>query len=119
MDNYFKASPAKMSDGRIFTDYRSSTTREEYNKYKMNITRNDEYRLYLQNNADKILNNQWNNCKKNIATKTIECIHTYPTRVFPSSFYEERVKYDSLFDPNRTIIYPCKKMADYRLTQTY
>ncbi len=118
MDNYFKASPAKMSDGRIFTDYRTATTREENNKYNNKIYRDDDYRVFLQKNAEKILDSNWEEYKKNVGSKTIECVHTYPTRVVPSSFREERVKYDTLFEKNRDFIYPCQQMNDYRLTQT-
>lgn len=118
VDNFFKDCPAKMSDGRFLTDYRSATRREEYVKYINDIVRDDTYRLFLQGNADNILDNEWSYLRKNKSCWKTECIHNYPTRVYPAWFVEERVKYDSLSDPNRKVRYYCPPKADYRLTST-
>ena len=117
MDNYFKIGPAKMADGRIFTDYRTATTREEYNKFKNNIVRDDDYRMYLQSNAEVIIDKEWIFNKNLYAVKNINCIHNYATSVNPKTFYDERTKYDSIKN-TRENLYPCKSMNDYRMTQT-
>jgi hypothetical protein len=117
MDNYFKECPAMMSDGRIFTDYRTAVRREETNKYMNRIVRDDDYRMFLQNNADKIMDNIWDYNKKKYSCWQNECVHNYPTRVYPPWQKEERLAYDQLALPKsqRKVYFNCKKMDDYRL----
>ena len=55
--------PALMSDGRNFTNFTSATVLSENIKTAQNIKTNSEYRAYLTNNADLIIeNNQKNAC---------------------------------------------------------
>ena len=117
MDNFFKSCPPKMEDGRHMTDYRTATRREEYNKYLNKIVRNDDYRLFLQQNGSKYMDEDFNYFKKNYSCWVNECIHTYPTRMLPAWFVEERIKYDSLLDPSKKIVYKCSEKKDYRLTE--
>lgn len=56
-DNFVLDFPARMSDGRLFTDYKSSGI---LNLYEKELTSTLEYRIYLQNNAEKIINNNYN-----------------------------------------------------------
>ncbi|AYV78875.1 MAG: hypothetical protein Edafosvirus42_4 [Edafosvirus sp.] len=114
MDNFFKECPAMMSDGRIFTDWRSHTRRDEYIKYKNGIIRDDVYRLFLQENASKFMDNEWNFNKKQTCWVN-ECVFKSPTRTYPGFFAIERKAYDSLFDPNRKVQYPCNQYPDYRM----
>ena len=118
MDNFHKGCPAKMSDGRYLTDYRTSTRREEYVKYVNNIIRDDDYRLFLQQNAEQIMDNEWKYDKKYRACWVNECVHNYPSRVFPPWFVEERTNYDTLSNPHRTKRFSCPDFHDYRLTVT-
>lgn len=106
-----------MADARMFTDYRTATTREEINKSKNNIVRDDDYKLFLQKNAEVIIDKEWYNYKNAYAVKNINCIHNYQTSVNPKTFYDERTKYDSLKN-TKVNLYPCKQMYDYRMTQT-
>lgn len=108
-----------MSDGRLFTDYRTSTRRDEYIKYINNIIRNDEYRIFLQKNADTIMNDAWDYDKKYKSCWVNECVFNYPTRVYPPWFVQEMHNYNQLQNPNRTKYFPCPKFADYRMTDTY
>jgi hypothetical protein len=117
-DNFFKGCPAKMSDARLFTDYRTPTRREEYIKYINGIVRDDDHRMFLQGNADVIMDKEWDYYRQNHSCWMSECIHTYPTRVYPPLFVEERIKYDNLSNPNRKVIYKCTPKADYRATHT-
>ena len=57
--------PAKMDDSRIFTNYLSATRVNEYIKNLNNITDNDEYRLFLQKNSQKIINKEREFAAKN------------------------------------------------------
>jgi hypothetical protein len=58
-DNSKKPYPSKMEDGRAFTDYRPrcSVNADLYNDLTKNNLINSSYesRLYLQNNAEKIM----------------------------------------------------------------
>ena len=118
MDNFWKDCPPKMNDGRLLTDYRTAVRREEYVKYINNIVRDDEYRVFLQANGESIADNEWNYYKKNKSCWVNECIHNYPTRVYPPWFVEERIKYDSLSKPNRVQRFQCAPKNDYRMMQT-
>ena len=44
-----------MADGRAFTRYISNSEYEQYIKKKYNIKSDYEYRLFLQQNGDKIM----------------------------------------------------------------
>lgn len=120
MDNFFKNCPAVMSDGRHFTDYKTSSRRNEYVKYINNIVRDDEYRIFLQQNSESILDKEWSNYRKTMACKETECIHKYPTRTLPQLFGQERMAYDSQFNRNRPHQNnTCQNFQDYRLTTVY
>ena len=116
MDNFFRQCPPMMSDGRLFTDYRTDVRMNEYVKYVNDITRDDDYRMFLQTNADKILDNQWQHARKTKSNWVNECVHNYPTRMYPPWFVEEKIAVDSLFDPKRKVRYVCPKFSDYRAT---
>ena len=117
-DNYFLSCPPMMSDGRLFTDYRTDTRANEYVKYINHIQRDDDYRVFLQSNAETIMDNQWNYTRKHKSCWVNQCVHDYPTRMYPPWFTQERKAADSLFDPNRKTQYPCAKFNDYRMTNT-
>jgi hypothetical protein len=118
MDNFFKNCPPKMEDSRQLTDYRTATRREEYIKYVNNVIRNDDYRLFLQQNGNRFMDDEWNYYKNTGSCWTNECVHNYPTRVYPPWFVEERHRYDQLQKPVRNQIYKCSDKLDYRLTET-
>jgi hypothetical protein len=88
-DNFFRGCPAVMSDGRFLSDHLASTRRDEYIKYINDITRDDQYRLFLQTNGGEIIfrerlyNLMNNKCNANV------CIHKYPTRALPRHYVQE------------------------------
>jgi hypothetical protein len=122
MDNFYKDCPPVMSDGRHFTDYKSAVRRNEYIKYINTLYRDDEYRLFLQDNANKILDNVWNYHKKNTNCWKNACVHVYPTRSIPRHFAEERMAYDQIhkvtFPPANHVKRSCMKYNDFRATLT-
>ena len=118
MDNFYQNCPPVMSDGRLFMDYRSNMRANEYIKKLNNIVRDDDYRLFLQNNAEKILDENWKQTKLMLSSCRGECVHNYPTRMEPQWFSEERKKVNSLADPYRKTHYPCQTYKDYRATET-
>ena len=63
-DNFFKECPAVM-DYSSFTDYRTSHRREQYIRSINGIVDNNDYRMFLQNNTGKILQNEWKYLQKN------------------------------------------------------
>ena len=56
-DNFVLEFPARMSDGRQFTDYKSNGF---LNLHEQELKNTLEYRLYLQNNAETIMDNNYN-----------------------------------------------------------
>lgn len=115
MDNYYSMCPAKMSDGRFTTDYRPHVQMEEYIKYINNINRDDRLRLFLQGNACKIMDAEWKHLRNNNSCWVNQCVHNYPTRVFPAWFAEELRDYNMYSDPNIQTNFKCAKFSDYRM----
>ena len=120
MDNYFQNCPPMMEDqGRHLTDFKTATRRNEYIKYINDIWRDDQYRLFLQLNGGKILDNEWAWHKKNNSCWVNDCIHHYPTRNSPRHFVQERQAYDSVYNlkTNRQLapMRKCNTYRDYRL----
>lgn len=120
MDNFYKTCPPVMDDGRLFTDYRTAVRREETNKYINGIIRDDEMRMFYQDNAETIMDNIWQYNKKTNSCWVNECVHNYPTRVFPPWFVTERKAYNETHKPvaSRKVVYKCPAMNDYRLSVT-
>lgn len=60
MDNRFwpYGCPAKMADGRFTTNYQNARVFNENIKQLNNIKTSCEYRQYLQNNGQKLINNE-------------------------------------------------------------
>lgn len=115
MDNFYQTCPPKMSDGRHITDYRPHTHIEEQIKYINGITRDDDARLFLQGNADKIMNKEWQHLKETKSCWVNECVHKYPTHIYPPFFEQELRDYNSLSDPKHKP-FVCEQYQDYRLS---
>ena len=65
-NKYFNC-PARMDDGRSFTDYRPSSDVEDMIRYSNNTMSSYEYRQFLIHNADKIMNVNNNYTKDKMA----------------------------------------------------
>lgn len=119
MDNYYKNCPARMNDGNFLTNYKTSSNYNELIKFKNNIVRDDDYRLFLQQNAEKMMETEWNDLRKNSSCWNNACVHVYGTRMDPRNFEQERKAFDNLF-ANTTLSSDnkCKQYVDYRLTAT-
>ena len=57
--------PAKMSDGRLFTNYLSTSKIVSHIKKVNNLNDEHEYRLFLQKNAESVLKNEKEFLRKN------------------------------------------------------
>jgi hypothetical protein len=116
MDNFYGVCPAEMSDGRLFTDYRTSTAREQYTKYINNIKTEHQYREFLQQNGKTIINNEYEYNKKNYQCNPNICVHNYTTVTTPGKHNEEMKIYNAIgtgkLDPS---LLKCPKLDDYRL----
>ena len=55
-NNKYFDSPARMDDGRAFTDYRSSNSIDDMIRYSNNINSSYQYRQFLINNGSNIMN---------------------------------------------------------------
>ena len=119
MDNYYRNCPAKMDDARFLTNYKSASCNNEYIKYINGIVRDDDYRLFLQVNADKLLDSEWLYFKKNDSCWNNACVHNYPLRMDPRNFVQERDDANLLFTKKELpSSLQCVRFADYRMTQT-
>ena len=118
MDNFYKQCPPVMSDGRMFTDYRSDVRVNEYVKNLNKIYRDDEYRRFLQDNAEDILDKQWEYEKERNSCWVNECVHNYPTRVYPACQVKERKSANMKHNKNPGQKFECQKYKDYRATIT-
>ncbi len=119
MDNYYNTCPAKMDDGRFITNWKTASCYNEYIKYMNGIVRDDDYRLFLQMNADKIMDSEWMYLRKNDSCWNNACVHKYNTRMDPRFFVQERQDANLLFKTNelpQTL--KCQAFADYRCSTT-
>ena len=111
-DNYYQQCPAVMSYSAL-TDYRMPSVREEYIRNINNIVSDHEYRYFLQSNASRILDAEWNLLNKSYNCQPNPCIHTSPTRQPEGDKYIEMKRYN---DTRAGKINPqCKKLEDYRM----
>ena len=118
MDSYYANCPAR-SYARDLTNYKTDSMVNEYIKYENGITRDDDYRLFLQTNGDKIMDSEWLYLRQNFSCFDNACVHNYPLRMNPKLFTEEREKANSLFT-NKILgnNLKCQQFADYRMTKT-
>jgi hypothetical protein len=70
-NNKYLDCPARMSDGRSFTDYRSSTYTDDMIRYSNNLMTSFEFRQFLTNNADQIM--EINNKKMDERMSCTDC----------------------------------------------
>ncbi len=63
-DNYWAGCPAKMSDGRLFTDHRPRGRVEHDMQTALGIPPQNDFRLYLQSNAGKLRENGYRHLQK-------------------------------------------------------
>ena len=120
MDNYYCNCPAMAGPGfRELTNYKSATCNNEYIKYVNGIVRNDDYRLFLQTNANAIANSEFIYFKENDSCFNNACVHKYPLRMDPRLFSKERENANELFTKKELPkSFECTKYPDYRLTDT-
>ena len=119
MDNYYSNCPPRMDDARFTTNYKLDSSINEYIKYMNGITRDDDYRLFLQINANKLMDSEWMYLKKNDSCWNNACVHKYPLRMDPRLFVKERENANLLFQ-NKIIPddLRCDIYSDYRMTDT-
>jgi hypothetical protein len=64
--------PARMDDGRVFTDYRPSTTVDDMIRYSNNVMSSYEYRQFLINNANNIMSVNNNYTKEKVGCNSCD-----------------------------------------------
>jgi hypothetical protein len=112
--------PAKCGPGfRELTDYRPNVYINEQVKYINGLNRDDEYRMFLQNNGEKLMNGEWTYLKQNNSCFINECIFDNKhVMVHPTTFDSEMKRNNELLNkPRLSSTYQCKKMDDFRLTK--
>jgi hypothetical protein len=119
MDNYYKNCPPRMDDGRFTTNYKSASSINEYIKYMNGITRDDDYRLFLQINANKLMDSEWLYLRENDSCWNNACVHQYPLRMDPRLFSQERENANMLFQQKELpTTFKCMDLVDYRMSET-
>jgi hypothetical protein len=116
MDNYFQQCPAMMSDGRLFTDYRSSQIREQQFRYENDVESENEARTYRIVNAEDIMDSEWDIMRnKKSCFSRQNCFHDQSTtRVSNVYNNAELLAYNGVIPAPR-----CNKnCCDFRLTYT-
>jgi hypothetical protein len=122
MDNFFKGCPAKMNDGRYLTDHRTANTRNQHIKFINNISDTNNYRLFLQSNAEKIMDAEFKYMNTTFGCKPPVCIFNGPLRSPLGETTRELNLYNNV-QTNKILStdpeYPvCPKYPDYRMTDT-
>lgn len=114
-DNFYQDCPAIMNYG-IMTDHRQSQRREQYIMAINGLTDHNNYRAFLQNNGQQIIDGEWKFLKQEFSCHPNEnkCIHTYPTRPAPGTFNEEMRKHNAVRAKQQPPT-ECEKFNDYRL----
>lgn len=116
MDNFYQQCPPLMDDNRMFTDWTTSTKREQFIKYINNISDEHQYRLFLQNNAIQFMTNQWDKLKRENSCYVNDCLHKHSSRVNPGIYSTEQIAYNKLLTSQRTPSPEnCEKFNDYNL----
>ena len=108
--------PGRMDDGRYLTDYRNMTIVNELNKMEQKIVKNDMYRSYLVNNAEKEMKKNINDEKCNFTINT--CIFNHKTaRVDSSTFPDELKRYNESMNVNILSDFKsnCANLEDFTL----
>jgi hypothetical protein len=113
MDNYFKNCPAKMNYGGT-TDYRTSHTRELHHMQMAGMNRSDDFRLYAQANAEKIMANEWNKLRTTSSCHNYVCMHNTGTSTTPQDQYNEMALYNAV-KKGQAQAPQCEVFDDYTL----
>lgn len=115
-DNFFPECPAVMAYSAM-TDYRTAAVREHHIKKLNGFIRDDDYRQFLQNNAEKILDAQWDYNNTNFMCHPNVCLHNYPTRVTDADLKNELKRYTAVKSGKEVSPPPaCPKLPEYRTT---
>lgn len=131
MDNYFQDTPALMSDGRLYTDYRSSQVREKYFEYKNCIGSENEANTLRSVNGNQMMDDEWKYLtatKLNVPRQVF--FHTSPTTRTTTAFNMAEINAYNTFNlkkineyipsPNdlQPPAYDLKCKDQYRMTTT-
>ena len=114
MDNFYHNCPAHMGHGRHLRDFKTATRRNELIKWISDVTRNDQYRLFLQANGNKILDNEFNFHINKNSCRVNDCVHNYPLRSTPRQYAQEMESHNSIFNvrTNKKLA-PMRRCFDY------
>lgn len=95
MDNYHDTCPPKMHDqGRHLRDFQTATRRNEQIKYVNNIFRDDEYRIFLQQNGLCMMRENYLKLRAEQSCQSKPSyVHTGPTRQTLADMASERARY--------------------------
>lgn len=78
-DNYYLQCPAIMNESRQFTDFRTATVREQFNRHVNGFSRDDEMRNFYITNARTIMDATRKHIKNTSQCSEYKCLHENPT----------------------------------------
>lgn len=118
-DNYYKECMAVMNYSQ-FTDYRQASAREQHLRSLNKIVSEHEYRNFLQANATKIMNAEWNILTESYGCRPNVCIHNSSIQ----QSFEDQMKENKLYNDVRTgkvdsSVAKCPQYDDYRMCNKY
>lgn len=119
-DNFYFNCPAKSGPGfRELTNYAPNTTLNEYIAAQNQLSRDDEYRLYLQNNAEGIEYKEWDILRKKYSCFPNECIFdNNMSLVHPNTFKIEMDRWNSTpFIDNKKYLSSMNKQFKNRISK--
>lgn len=116
MDNYFRDCPPMMSDGRLFSDYRSSQVREEIFRNQNCVYTENEARTLRIENGEQIMDREWDNMvASRYCHPSKKCFHKHPTTRVTSAYNNAEI----LAYNGELPVPACDtECHDYRLTVT-
>ena len=96
-DNFHQECPARMSDGSFLRDHRQAVDREMAYWNKIEAPTEHYYKNFLQANARKIIDTQWEFATTlNSCGVKEPCFHNYPLRSSNKEHREEMNVYDGV-----------------------
>jgi len=107
--------------GRTLSNFKTSNTINEEMRYLNGIYRDDDYRSFLQNNGKQIAFEEYQAYRASNLNTCLptDCVHKYPTSPTSIDFINERLAYDSIFNPKTNEQYKylrqCQIFKDFTL----
>lgn len=115
-DNFYNNCPPKMNYfDRMIGSYEPNTALNQKIAYSNGISRDDDYRTFLQMNGAELADQEWAYLRQNNSCFPNECVFTNKRSLVHPSYFEGEMKRNNelLTAPHEPYI--CKPYADNRM----